>query len=149
MHVKYEIVIDPTGEECVTIRVHKKNETVEALISLLDQTQTHETLIGYEDGGCVPLELADVCCFIVEEGHVIALVGEHHYRIRRRLYQLEACLPRDFVKINQSAIANLRQVTRFDTTFGGSLCVHFRNGYRDFVSRRNLRHVKERMGIGK
>ena len=145
--MRYEVLIDPTCEECVTIRVRERNETVEALIRLLDAP--HAPLIGYEEGGGVPLDPMDVCCFLVEDGHVFALVGEHRYRIKRRLYQLEACLPHYFVKIHQSAIANLQQVERFETSFGGSLCVYFQNGYRDFVSRRNLRQVKERMGIGK
>ena len=53
----------------------------------------------------------------------------------------------DFIKINQSCIANIRQIQRFDTSFSGTLRVIFKNGYTDYVSRRQLKAVKERLGL--
>ena len=52
-----------------------------------------------------------------------------------------------FIKINQSTVANITKIERFETSIGGSLSVRFKNGYRDYVSRRNLKKIKERMGI--
>ena len=53
----------------------------------------------------------------------------------------------NFIKINKSCIANLKKIKRFDASFGGAMQVTFKNGHTDFVSRRNLKNVKERMGI--
>ena len=148
MTVKYEIVIDPNGEESVLIRAKARSELVRAIEALLERAE-EAPLIGYDGSEGMRLELSEVCCFLVEGGAVFALVGESRYRIRERLYQIEERLPPDFVRIHQSAIANLRQIERFDTSIAGTLRVYYRNGYRDYVSRRNLRAVKEKLGVKK
>ena len=53
----------------------------------------------------------------------------------------------NFVRINQSCIANINQIKKFSASFNGFLQVHFKNGYIDYVSRRELKNVKERVGI--
>ena len=103
--------------------------------------------MGYGEGECIPLKPWDVQCFTVENGKVYALTAEGKWQIKRRLYQLEEILPRAFVKINQSTLANLKQIERFDTSIAGTLKVRFKNGATDYVSRRNLKAVKERLGI--
>ena len=52
-----------------------------------------------------------------------------------------------FIKINQSCLANKTKIKRFETTIGGALKVVFKNGYIDFISRRELKNVKNRMGL--
>ena len=145
--MKYEIVIDENAEERVLIYARSHSELVRAIEALLDADE--EPLIGYDGQEGVRLDFAQVCCFVVEDGAVLALVGDRRYRVKCRLYQLEERLPPDFVRIHQSAIANLRQIERFDTSIAGTLRVHYRNGYRDYVSRRNLRTVKEKLGVRK
>lgn len=147
MEVKYEIIIDPDCEERVVIYAKERGELVRAIEALIDADK--EPLIGYDGHEGVRLALEDVCSFLVEDGGVVALVGDRRYRIKSRLYQLERRLPPDFVRIHQSAIANLRQIERFDTSIAGTLRVHYRNGYRDYVSRRQLKAVKEKLGVGK
>jgi len=145
--LKYEIVIDAEQEEYVLVRAKEKNDLVRAIEALL--ISETEPLIGYDGNEGVLLDPASVCCFLVEDGITFALVGERRYRIKERLYRIEARLPPDFVRIHQSAIANLRQIERFDTSIAGTLRVHYRNGYCDYVSRRNLRAVKEKLGVRK
>ena len=76
-----------------------------------------------------------------------ALTENEKFKIKSRLYQLEEKLDNNFVKINQSCIANIKKIDRFKATVGGSLTVVFENGYVDFVSRRKLKNVKERLGL--
>ena len=66
-----------------------------------------------------------------------------------RLWQLEELLGEEFLKINQSCLANVSRIKRFRASFGGSLLVSFACGYEDYVSRRQLKQVKERMGMVK
>lgn len=104
-------------------------------------------LIGYGERDVVSLHLGDVTCFTVENGKVYALTDTERLRIRLRLYQVEELLGSDFVKINQSCIANIRKIGKFETSIGGALRVRFRNGHTDYVSRRQLQTVKERIGF--
>jgi DNA-binding LytR/AlgR family response regulator len=83
----------------------------------------------------------------VEAGKVYAMTLNHKWQLKGRLYQVEELLPSSFVKINQSCLANIRKIQRFQSTIGGTLQVVFENGYVDYVSRRQLKTVKERLGL--
>ena len=76
------------------------------------------------------------------EGNII-----EKFEIKTRLYVIEEKLPENFIKINQSCIANINQIERFDASISGTLKIRFKNGYTDYVSRRQLKNVKERIGI--
>ncbi len=143
--MKCRVMIDPQCEEEVRVYARERTPLVDAIERLVAEQET--PLFGYRDGEIVPLVLSEVTCFVVEANKVYALCGADRLLLKRRLYQLEACLPSGFVKINQSCIVNRRHIARFDVSIGGSLRVCFKNGYSDYVSRRQLKTVKERMGI--
>ncbi len=143
--MKCTTVIDPTREEEVVLYVHEKNalcEEIERLV--LGQSPQW---VGYRDREIVTLRPCDVVCFTVEDGKVYAMTENERLRVMQRLYMIEQNLDRDFVKINQSCIANIKKIDRFDASFGGALMVRFQNGHRDYVSRRQMKTVKERIGF--
>ena len=117
-------------------------EQIEALVKNND-----ETIIGYLENEAFNISPRDVYCFTIEKNKLFAVMESNKLLIKERLYQLEERLGSDFVKINQSSIANMKKIDRFSASIGGSLIVLFKNGYRDYVSRRQTKHVKERMGI--
>ena len=144
--MKHTTFIDPNRDEEVLIYIRRRTKAVEELESFIDRMDTE--LIGYgEDGQIIPLFPADVHCFAVEEGKVYALTDTEKLTIRLPLYAIEEMLDESFVKINQSCLASIRKIARFDASIGGALMVTFKNGHRDYVSRRQLKHVKERMKI--
>jgi DNA-binding LytR/AlgR family response regulator len=146
--MKYTLHIDPDREEEVIIYARERTSEVDALLGYIDRMDTE--LLGYGDGGQIlPLRPGEVCCFTVEEGRVYALTDKERLAVRLPLYALEESLGKSFVRINQSCLGNIRKISRFDASIGGSLMVTFENGYRDYVSRRQLKTVKERMGIKK
>ncbi len=143
--MKCTVVIDPSREEEVFIYAHKRTPLIDEIEQLAAEDVS---LIGYdEDRTAYPLKPADVYCFTVQNNKVIAITDTDSYTVRARLYQLEEMLPNTFVKINQSTIANIRKIQRFRATFGGALQIVFQNGYEDYVSRRQLKFVKERLGL--
>ena len=64
-----------------------------------------------------------------------------------RLYSIEEKLSEDFIKINQSTVINIKKIQRFDVSVTGTLKVIMKNGYTDYVSRRRIKNVKERLGL--
>ena len=104
-------------------------------------------LIGYNGKNIVKLSPSDVFAFAVEEGKVFAIMEKEKLQVQKRLYQIEEMLDARFVKINQSCIVSVGQIERFEATFGGSLMVILKNGYKDYVSRRQMKNVKERIGF--
>lgn len=143
--MKCKVIITDEHDEEVVIYAKEKTKLVEDIENLV--TGSSIELIGYLSGGAVNLKADEVYCFTVQDGKVYALTHKEKYQLRCRLYQLEERLSCDFVKINQSCIANIRKIERFDTSVSGTLMIKFRNGYKDYVSRRQLKAVKERFGL--
>ena len=144
--MKHTTIIDPHHEEEVVIYAGKRTREIEELERYLDRMSTE--LVGYgEDGQILPLCPAEIHCFIVEDGRVCALTDREKLTVRLPLYAIEEMLTEDFVRINQSCLGSIRKIARFDASIGGALMVTFGNGHRDYVSRRQLKNVKERMHI--
>lgn len=143
--MKLRIVINPKREEGIIIYAHEKSRLVCEIEELVNNSSLD--LIGYAENETVKLNLNDIYCFFTEDNKVFVLTENEKFRLKYRLYQLEENLNNNFVKINQSCIANIKKVDRFKASVGGSLTVIFKNGHSDFVSRRNIKNVKERLGL--
>ena len=143
--MKCKVFIDKNHEEEVVIYSHQRNSLVEQIESLVDSQELEIT--GYKEQETVKLDLSEIFCFICEENKIYALTEKERFKIKLRLYQLEEKLPQNFVKLNQSCIGNVKKIQKFNASFGGSLSVEFKNGYKDYVSRRQLKIVKERFGF--
>jgi DNA-binding LytR/AlgR family response regulator len=143
--VKFTLHIDPNREEEIVIYARETRPVFGEIQRLAESEDT--PLVGYEGDSIVVLNPKKISCFVSGGDKVLAVCGEHRYVVKRRLYQLEEQLGKDYLKINQSCLANVGQISRFSASIGGSLEVVFRDGYKDYVSRRELKKVKERMGI--
>lgn len=143
--MKCTLIITNEHEEEVVIYAHKKTKLIEEIEEMINGSAPE--IIGYGENQAVRLKNDEVTCFMVEDNKVYAVTDKEKYQLKQRLYQLEEILPDNFVKINQSCIANLRQIKKFDTSISGTLIINFKNGYKDYVSRRQMKAVKERFGL--
>ena len=143
--MKFTLIIDENREEEVLVYAREKSDFTEGLEDFVKNNSRE--IIGYSGKSIVKLALSDVFAFYVEDGKLYALAANEKLWVQKRLYQIEALADSRFVKINQSCIVNIGQIERFEATFGGSLMVLLKNGYRDYVSRRQMKTVKERIGF--
>ena len=144
--MKYTIIIDKNREEEVIVYAKEKSELTDEIERLVNDNNLE--LIGYDKNGeGVKLTADEVYCFTVEDNKIFAITEKEKLRLKCRLYQLEEVLPEYFVKINQSCVANIRKIARFDTSVSGTVLIKFKNGYKDYVSRRQMKAVKERFGL--
>ena len=144
--MKYTIIIDKNREEEVIVYTKEKSTLTDEIERLVSDNNIE--LIGYDKNGeGVKLTADEVYCFAVEDNKIFAITEKDRLRLKCRLYQLEEFLPENFVKINQSCVANIRKIARFDTSVSGTLLIKFKNGYKDYVSRRQMKAVKERLGL--
>lgn len=104
-------------------------------------------LVGYIDKDIIKLKLNDIYCFNIENNKVYAHTKSQKLQLKQRLYEIEGIVDDSFVKINQSCIVNINKIKSFNASFTGSLLVKLNNGYQDYVSRRQLKIVKERLDI--
>lgn len=143
--MKCKIIIDPSREEEIIVYAQKSSALTAAIERLAREEET--AWIGYGKESIVPLDPKEVLCFSVEGNKVYAHLQTETVWMKCRLYQLEERLPEEFIKINQSCLANCKKIARFDVSISGALRVVFQNGHSDYVSRRQLKLVKERFGI--
>ncbi len=143
--MKYKIYIDREREEEILIYAHEKNALVERIEEVILEQQ--RDILAFGDGEVVKLCENEIFCFVVEEGKVFALTERNKLQLKMRLYQLEEQFSSGFVKINQSCLVNVDKIARFDASIGGSLMVTLKNGYKDYISRRQMRAVKDRIGF--
>ena len=143
--MKCELHIDKNTDEKVLIYAHEKNKTVDEIKSFVENQDIE--LLGYKDGEIEKLNPNKVHCFIIENSKIYAITDDEKYHVKLRLYSLEEMLGEGFIKINQSCIANISKIKKFDSTISGTLTVIFKNGYKDYVSRRNIKSIKERLGL--
>lgn len=142
--MKLEIITDENCEEKIVIYQHNENPLTEKIKQLVEET---EEIIGYKEKEILKLNPYDIFCVTVIENKVCAVLKDETYQLKERLYTLEEKLPQVFVKINQSCIANIEKIGRFDASISGTLKLTFKNGWTDYVSRRQLKSIKERLGI--
>ncbi|MBQ8896246.1 MAG: LytTR family transcriptional regulator [Clostridia bacterium] len=143
--MKFNLFIGTAHEDEVTVYAKNHSRLVTEIQRLCEEDAIE--LIGTREYEKMQIVLSDTYCFTVEESRVYAITKSGKWQLKCRLYNLEESLPQSFVKINQSCIANIKMIHRFDTSLSGALAVRFKNGYCDYVSRRNLKTVKERLGL--
>lgn len=143
--MKYTLTIDPNQEEKVEIIVHQRNELVDAIEKILNE-QTNE-VICYNDFETVKMNIDDICCFFTDDNKIYVLYNNKKYYIKLRLYQIESLIDNNFIKINRGCIINKKEIKKFESSFGGSIKVVLKNGFSDYISRRELRNVKRSIGI--
>lgn len=143
--MKYRIFIDNSREEEILICVHERTKLVDEIENIILSEAVE--LTGYKNSETFKLSPLEICCFTAEENKVFAVTEKDKLQVRQRLYQLEEILNDSFIKINKSCIINVKCIKKFDASLSGNLSVTLSNGYRDYVSRRNLKSVKERLGV--
>ena len=134
---------------------HQKLEMLKGEILLNDQRKkyhihkTYEKPKVFDKGHFFRKELNhnEIECFITVEDKVYAVTKDKKYQVKKRLYELNEMFDNIFTYINQGCLANLKKVDHFEASIGGSLLVVFKSGYKDYVSRRQLKNIKERIGI--
>ena len=140
-----KVFINKERPEEIIIYAHKRDELVEQLENMI--VGKNKTLIGYLRDEIVTLDLNNIFCFTVENGKLYAICEKDKYLLKTRLYVIEETLDKNFIKINQSSIVNVNKISKFDASIGGALKVILKNGYVDYVSRRNTKNIKERLGL--
>ena len=143
--MKCEIIIDPQGEEKIIIHAKEKTKLIEEIENMAKKDS--QDFFGYKNSEIIKLDPKDIFLLTVIDNKIYALCQNEKYLMKERLYSLEERLPGYFVRINQSCIGNIKKMERFDTSISGTLKIRFKNGYSDYVSRRQLKIIKERIGI--
>ena len=143
--MKFKMIIDPTKDEEIVVTTHAPSELTEKIQQLVQEYTGTDRVAAYLEDDIQMLLFTEIACITVIDGKTVAVDSKgKRYRLKQRLYELEAILPQSFIRINKSAIANERMIERFAANFSGAVDVVFQGGYREYVSRRCFAEIKRR-----
>lgn len=144
----FHLRIDKSCEESVTAVVQKRTALINEIERLVMQENITEQIAGYCEDEITMLELEQIECFFIEKEKTYAIYSNgRRYLIKKRLYELEQILPNYFEKINKSAIANWKKITKFKVQLSGAVDAVFESGYTDCISRRCFAQLRKRYGL--
>lgn len=143
--MQFKLIIDKTAPQEVVATVHERSKLTDAIEALVLQHTGSDKIPAYTEDDMKLLSLTDIECITVLEGKTYAIdLHGKQYRVKQRLYELEAALPACFIRINRSALANENRLERFSASFSGAVDAVFKCGYREYVSRRCFAAIKRR-----
>lgn len=146
--MKFKMILDKTKDEEVVVTAHAPSALTEEIEQLVMAYTGDDKITAYGEEDTKLLQFSEIACIMVAEGKTYAVDSRgNRYRLKQRLYELEAILPATFIRINKSAIANEKQIARFAATFSGAVDAVFRCGYREYVSRRCFAQIKRRYDL--
>ena len=145
--MKFKLIIDAEQDEQIVATVHERSPLTDRIEQLVMEHNGSDRIAAYLDGEIKMLPIADIECITILGGMTYAIDARNRrYRLKQRLYELEALLPASFIRINKSALANENRLERLRTSFSGAVDAVFKCGYTEYVSRRCFAEIKRRFG---
>lgn len=148
--MKVSLDIDPDYEQTkVTIHCKELDESIQDILEFLKKQET-EFIVGKSGEMQHILRPKEIHFFHTEEDTVVAVTANGSYKLKEKLYELEQVLPSThFVRLSKSVIANLHELSHFEASFNGTLCVHFKSGAKEYVTRTYVGKIKESLQMNR
>ena len=144
--MKVELNIDKKfGETIVTISTNKVNDEIQNLVNYIENKEDYFT--GISDGKVCLLNLEDIIRIYVEDRKVYVVTVEGRFIVRKKLYEVQSMVTKDFIKISQSEIANIKYIHSLDLGLRGTIVINYKNSDISYVSRRMLKEFKVKLGL--
>lgn len=148
--LKISLNVDDQYEETIiTIQCKEIDDNIQSIIDFLKEKEA-AFLIGTNGDMQHILKPDDIHYVHTENNAVVAVTGKESYVLKEKLYELETLLPTDkFIRISKSVIANLYELEKFEASFNGTLCVHFKSGAKEYVSRTYVQSIKHALKMNR
>ena len=148
--VKVSIDIDSQHEETtIIIRCKEMDDSIKSIVDFINGQGTR-FLVGQKGDMRHILKPTDIYYFHTANDTVSAVTATGEFRLKEKLYELEEMLaPSQFIRLSKSVIANLDEMSRFEASFNGTLCVYFKSGAKEYVSRNYVNAIKESLKMNR
>lgn len=149
--MKVNIDIDEKYEETqIKIQAKEWSEELEDILQTIKKKKPKpKRLFGVEEDHTVVLNPQDIDFVYAEKRKVFAALGRQRVEIKMKLYEVEDILnAHQFMRFSKSVIGNLNHIQRFELSFNGTLCVYFHSGNKEYISKRYVAGVKEKLSMG-
>ncbi len=149
MSIKIKVNIDQDIEEdVVTFNVKKMTDEIESLINTVKESISERVKV-YHGSTVVLLDISSIVSFSIINKRVnVNTVESEVYTYNNPLKDVEENIKSSsLLRISQSTIINTNHVKCFETDFGGTLKVVFKNEHFEYISRRYVKKVRKYFGV--
>lgn len=146
--MKVEINIDAScSEPKIVVHTDRMTPEIEALMHRLSAPQT-DMIAAQTEKGMEFLPTDAIIRIYSERQKVFAQTAKGIFSLRARLYEWEEKLSdRDFVRISNSEIVNVRMITGMDFSLAGTIGLSLKGGIKTYVARRRMAEFKKRFDL--
>ncbi|AIF43018.1 LytTR family DNA-binding domain-containing protein [Virgibacillus sp. SK37] len=144
--MKVKIDIDDDHEE-TSIIIHAKewSEDLASLVKMIKNSNTGR-VVGIDGDQSILLHPDDIDYVFAEGRKIFAMTNKQRVELKMKLYEVEELLaPRKFLRFSKSVIGNMEQIQCFEVAFNGNLCVYFKSGNKEYVSRKYVTTLKNQL----
>ena len=135
-------------EPILTLSAQRLTPELEALLRRLER-ECPPPISGWQGDRAVLLDPGSLVRIYAQDKGVFAQdAAGQVYALKLRLYELEERLDgRTFVRVSNSEIVNLKQVTALDLSLSGTIKLTLAGGGVSWVSRRSVKNIKKALGL--
>jgi len=139
---------DKHTEPSITIQTNEWSDELEEIVAIIKRNK-RQRIFGVESDQTVLLDPKTIEFVYAEKRKVFACMGNRHVEIRMKLYEIEEILaPYNFMRFSKSVIGSLNHIERFELSFSGNLCVFFQSGNKEYITRKYVSAIKNRLAMG-
>ena len=144
--MKLELNIDEKVKETlVVVSANKIDKEVQNLINYIEYSS--EYLIGIVEDKASIIDIDEIIRVYIENRKTFVATLKDTYVVKKKLYEVENMVTRNFVKISQSEIANIKFIKNLDFSNTGTIVIKYKNSDISYVSRRMIKEFKLKLGI--
>lgn len=145
--MKVSVVLSSEHKEPhAVVYAAEMTEEIQRMIDILSTNEAPITALQNEDN-IVILQPEEIYMVKIEGGNTMIFGETQKYRSRKRLYELEQQLGKQFMQISKSTLINLAYMDSIESGFNGTLLLKLKNGCKDYVSRTYLPKFKKYLGL--
>ena len=144
--MKLELNIDEKVKETlVVVSGNKIDKEVQNLINYIEYSS--EYLIGIVEDKASIIDIGEIIRVYIEDRKTFVVTLKDTYVVKKKLYEVENMVTRNFIKISQSEIANIKFIKNLDFSNTGTIVIKYKNSDISYVSRRMIKEFKLKLGI--
>lgn len=144
--MKLELNIDEKVKETlVVVNANKVDKEVQNLINYIEYSS--EYLIGIVEDKASIININEIIRVYIEDRKTFVVTLKDTYVVKKKLYEVENMVTRNFIKISQSEIANIKFIKNLDFSNTGTIVIKYKNSDISYVSRRMIKEFKLKLGI--
>lgn len=144
--MKINIDIDDNHEETrITIQAKEWTQDLEEIVNIINKKK-QQRLLGIDEEQTVLLDPKEIDFIHAEKRKIYAVSKDSRFEVKMKLYEVEKFLiPHGFMRFSKSVIGNTDSIEKFEASFNGNLCVYFQSGNKEYITRKYVNAIKEKL----